>query len=573
MTEGRAVGSFLRQAYRRGLLYPVAVIASYYALLLLMRAFAYRIGFAELAAIMLAFMLLPAVLAPGAMVRGLAAAALGALFGAVGIHTITGELRYVFDQPSLWEGLPALAVLLGLFAVPLAVSLVWQARESNGGTLTIRGLALVAGIVIAVLTFWLGARHLQEPALPIIAVFGGIGLLLHAFGWPRLPLFVGIIVGPLAEEQYLSTLNIVSNQMEFLAHPIVFALAMVVLAIAVASHLFARPRQTAILEEPAPQSPATAALQWRNVVPLLGMATGVAFFWGSLGFSATETWLFPRLAGAMVIVLCLLQLLLNVRAPKSLNADETGHDMRAERTLVSTVTYVAFGFLGIAAFVFTAAFLAVAFRVRYVEDRSRNVVGLALSRLTLPSAGEAVLPLGTGIVVSAVLAVAVGVEWSIAALAGVLPFLLLRGVRTRPGPGAVGAAFAGLALIALARWSSDVPAIYLHITSEAVSLAPAGLPLWIEALGVVAGFAQYTLLSSYTAFQFSLILLQHLFGMLFLAHAIGVALLSLALVLSVVRPASSDRANQALRVLVSWQTLTSITLMVLTLETVHAIVS
>ena len=578
MTEGRAVRGFLRQAYRSGLLYPAAVIASYYGLLLLWRAFAYQFSFPELAAAALAFMLLPAVLAPGAMVRGLAAAALGALFSTVGIHTITGEPRYVFDQPSLWEGLPRLAVLLGLFAVPFAVSLVWQARESNGSTLTIRGLALVAGIAIAVLTIWLGARHLQEPALPIIAAFGGIGLLLHAFGWPRLPLFVGVVVGTLTEGQYLSALNVVSNQIELLTRPIVFALAVVILAIAVASYLIANPKQTAVLEESTQQSPATAALRWRNVVPLLGMATGVAFFRGSLSFEDLDTWLFPRLAGTVVIALCLLQLLMNLRAPKSLNADGVGHDMRTGRTLISTVTYVAFGFLGIVTFAFTAAFLAAAFHMRNVEDRGRNVVGQALSRLTLPSAREAVLPLGIGIAISAVLTVAVGVEWGIAALAGMLPFLLLRDLRTRPDAGAVGAAFTGLALIALARWSSDVPAIYLHITSEA-GPPLVGLSSWIEVVGVVVGLASYTLLNGTTAFEFSILfgpplgLLSHLFGILFLAHAVGVALLSLSLALSVVRPASSDRENQALRVLVSWQTLTSITLMAITLEAVHTMVA
>ena len=59
----------------------------------------------------------------------------------------------------------------------------------------------------------------------------------------------------------------------------------------------------------------------------------------------------------------------------------------------------------------------------------------------------------------------------------------------------------------------------------------------------------------------------------FSTHMTGVALLSLSLVLSAVRPAGNMQGRPLLRVLGSWQMLTSLVVMVLTLEAVHTIVS
>ena len=173
-----------------------------------------------------------------------------------------------------------LASLLGLFLVLSGLSLVLlrrlgaehnsrlsHARNSGLGGVVI---ALLLGIGVIQMTSWL--------ALPIIAAFAGVGLLLYNSGWPRLPLFVGVIAGPTVEGNYLSAVNVVSSQIEIVMRPIVLVLIVVVIAIALASHRIANAKAPTVAGAPTRQSLGTAALQWQNIVPLLGVAAGIAFF-------------------------------------------------------------------------------------------------------------------------------------------------------------------------------------------------------------------------------------------------------------------------------------------------------
>jgi hypothetical protein len=67
-------------------------------------------------------------LSKGAMRRGLAAGLLGILIGTVGIAPATGDLRFIFQRPELWEGINLIAATLGFFALPEMVDLT-LARE------------------------------------------------------------------------------------------------------------------------------------------------------------------------------------------------------------------------------------------------------------------------------------------------------------------------------------------------------------------------------------------------------------------------------------------------------------
>jgi TctA family transporter len=59
-----------------------------------------------------------AILSGNAPLRGLAVGAFGVMLALVGAHPQTGQLRWTFDTLYLWEGLPLLPVVLGLFALP-----------------------------------------------------------------------------------------------------------------------------------------------------------------------------------------------------------------------------------------------------------------------------------------------------------------------------------------------------------------------------------------------------------------------------------------------------------------------
>jgi TctA family transporter len=57
-------------------------------------------------------------LAANAPLGGLVGAVLGILIAMVGTDPLTGTLRWTFDYLYLWDGLPLVPVVLGLFALP-----------------------------------------------------------------------------------------------------------------------------------------------------------------------------------------------------------------------------------------------------------------------------------------------------------------------------------------------------------------------------------------------------------------------------------------------------------------------
>jgi len=49
--------------------------------------------------------------------KGIIAAALGLAIGVIGSHPMSGTLRFTFDQPALYEGVPVVTALVGLFSI------------------------------------------------------------------------------------------------------------------------------------------------------------------------------------------------------------------------------------------------------------------------------------------------------------------------------------------------------------------------------------------------------------------------------------------------------------------------
>ena len=62
-------------------------------------------------------------LSSGSLVKGLLAGALGLALATIGIDPISGVPRFTFGVPELFEGIPFLTALIGLFAVSEAISL------------------------------------------------------------------------------------------------------------------------------------------------------------------------------------------------------------------------------------------------------------------------------------------------------------------------------------------------------------------------------------------------------------------------------------------------------------------
>ncbi len=53
----------------------------------------------------------------GSAIKGMMAGLMGLVMGTVGMHPMTGTLRYAFDQPALYEQVPVIVALVGLFSI------------------------------------------------------------------------------------------------------------------------------------------------------------------------------------------------------------------------------------------------------------------------------------------------------------------------------------------------------------------------------------------------------------------------------------------------------------------------
>lgn len=69
-------------------------------------------------------------LSAGAMVKGLIAGGLGLLMSTVGYHPLTGEMRYTFGIPALYDGIPLVAALIGFYSIPEVIDMISR-REGD----------------------------------------------------------------------------------------------------------------------------------------------------------------------------------------------------------------------------------------------------------------------------------------------------------------------------------------------------------------------------------------------------------------------------------------------------------
>ncbi len=292
-------------------------------------------GAPEVAAYYLSIPLFFAVLNPSGIVRGLAAASLGFAFASVGFSGTTGDVRYIFGQSALWEGLPVGPVFSGLLQIPIGAALAYAGYRDKWHipvrvTAIRRASLILAGSALIV---WAVAETLLYEnmgfAVAVALAFLCIGLLMQRYRWPRLPLLLGFICGPLVEK-FLHIAISTYGLPGLVQRPIPLGLAVMVLALAVLSyrlHKSGTPSGevgTAALRQPV----LTALLQRRNIVPALGLAAGVAFWWGSLGFEDLFSWFLPRVAGLAVAALCLLELAIRVRNPEPQWNAWPAHDVR-----------------------------------------------------------------------------------------------------------------------------------------------------------------------------------------------------------------------------------------------------
>ena len=463
-------------AYTLGAGYAVSAIGGVVGAVILalvipvIKPFVLSFNYSEIAMMALFGVAMISALSRGALVKGFAAAMLGILLGTVGIDPLSGASRFTFGQIQLWAGLPVIATVLGIFALPemIDLSMTRQAVAPEGAQVSVRevfrgfryglsrwkvairqstfgvflgavpgiGSAVVdwlayafgifftkdkrefgkgsldgvlfaesaqnskeAGqaiptlalgipggtgwimIIVAMLAFgitpgtamlgtyahitmlivitlalgnlivtMLGlvataylAKLTMIPypvigfciipiaflaafldlthwlAIPIVLVFTGIGMLMKRYQWPRPPLVLGFILGPIIDQNLQSAISI-HGFVGVLTRPITITLFLVAVVVALVMwRAMGRSEATVAAvtggaQEPAaeeaPQQKSGLKLTWRGeqIVPIVGMLGAFGFLWASLELPGRAQTL-PMWLSIGIFVLCLIQLL------------------------------------------------------------------------------------------------------------------------------------------------------------------------------------------------------------------------------------------------------------------------
>lgn len=116
---GRAIGANLFSSLVGGLFGAVVLALA----IPVIRPFVLAFGNPELFMLVLLGIMFVASVSGKHLIPGLMVAGLGFILSMVGADPITGELRFTFEQLSLWEGIPLVPLVLGLFAVPELIDL------------------------------------------------------------------------------------------------------------------------------------------------------------------------------------------------------------------------------------------------------------------------------------------------------------------------------------------------------------------------------------------------------------------------------------------------------------------
>lgn len=463
-------------AHTLGAIYAVSAIGGIIGAITLalvipvIKPFVLSFNYSEIAMMALFGVAMVSALSRGALVKGFAAAMLGILLGTVGVDPLSGATRFTFGQIQLWGGLPIIATVLGIFALPemIDLSMTRQAVAPEGAQVSVRevfrgfryglsrwkvairqsiygvflgaipgiGSAVVDWLAYAFGIFWTkdksqfgkgsldgvlfaeSAQNSKEAgqaiptlalgipggtgwimilvamlafgitpgtdmlgryahitmlivitlaignlivtmlglvftaylakltmipypvigftiipitllaafldlthwlAIPIVFVFTGVGLLMKRYQWPRPPLILGFILGPIIDQNLQSALSI-HGFVGVLTRPITITLFLVAVVVAfVMWRAMGRSEATVSAvtgeaQEPAavdaPQQSAGLWLRWRgeHIVPIVGMLGAAGFLWASLELPGRAQML-PMWLSIGILVLCFVQLL------------------------------------------------------------------------------------------------------------------------------------------------------------------------------------------------------------------------------------------------------------------------
>lgn len=126
---GRAIGLSVYASCLGGLFSTLALLFLAPAL----SAFSLMLGAPEYFLLAVFGVTIIASLSEGDLLKSLLSGVLGLIVSVVGMHPMTGEMRLTFGMPSLYDGVPLVISLIGLYSVPEVISILSdrQARDAD----------------------------------------------------------------------------------------------------------------------------------------------------------------------------------------------------------------------------------------------------------------------------------------------------------------------------------------------------------------------------------------------------------------------------------------------------------
>lgn len=143
--EGHQLAAQGKAAHTLGATYAVAGLGgivgavALVAVIPIIRPFILNFSYPEIAAMAIFGVAMVSVLSAGAMLKGIAAGMIGLLLSVVGVHWGTGAERFTFGELNLTEGLPMIAMTLGIFALPEVFDL-----SATGKSVTSKNVAEIS---------------------------------------------------------------------------------------------------------------------------------------------------------------------------------------------------------------------------------------------------------------------------------------------------------------------------------------------------------------------------------------------------------------------------------------------
>lgn len=123
----RAIGAALTSSLCGGVLAVVMASGMMFVIMPMVMVITSR----EMVFIILAGMSFICLLGKGEKIKSLISGCMGILFSCVGLVIVTGEARFTFDNPFLFDGFSIVPMTLGLFAVPPLVELAMEGGDST----------------------------------------------------------------------------------------------------------------------------------------------------------------------------------------------------------------------------------------------------------------------------------------------------------------------------------------------------------------------------------------------------------------------------------------------------------